>query len=60
MQKYVIKNVGTIQDTINQIKTLQAIFGKGATLCHVATVAQEIKKNYLYNVILNQFEKDGK
>ena len=60
MQQYVIKSSGTIQDALNQIKTLQAIFGQGATLSTVATVATEIKKDYLYNVILNQFEKDGK
>lgn len=58
--QYIIKGCGNINDISKAIKTLQATFGKGATLSTVAAVTMKAKESYLYNVILNQFGKDGK
>lgn len=40
MTKNIIKSSGTINEILNQLKTLQAIFGKGATLSTVARYKQ--------------------
>lgn len=53
---YIIKACGNIQDVAKQLKTIQAIFGKGATLSDVATVA---RYSSVRQVVKNQFEKDG-
>lgn len=56
MKQYIIKTSGKMSDVIQQIKTLQAIFGDGATLSDIATYTQYIK---LDQIVKNQFEKDG-
>lgn len=57
MNQYIIRISGTPADVINQIKTLQTIFGKGATLSDVAAVAKYSK---VLQAEKKQFEKDGK
>ena len=57
MTNYIIKACGSIQDVTKQLQTITAIFGKGATLSDVATVA---RYSNLRQVVKNQFEKDGK
>ena len=53
----ILKITGKASDVVKQLRTLQAIFGKGATLSTVAAVTMKAKESYLYNVILNQFNK---
>ena len=57
MKQYIIKGCGNIHEITSQIKTLQAIFGKGATLSDVATAARYSK---VLQAERKQFEKDGK
>ena len=57
MTNYIIKSCGNIQDLIKQLTTIQAIFGKGVTLSHVATV---VKYSNIRQAAMTQFEKDGK
>ena len=53
MNNYIIKGCGNIQDVTKALKTLRAMFGKGATLSDVATVARYCK---LLQVERKQFE----
>lgn len=40
MKTYIIKASGNINDVKKQLKTLQAIFGEGATLSEIATLTR--------------------
>ena len=55
--KNIIKTSGKISEIIATLKTLQAIFGEGATL---STVAIKTRYNILENALQNQFGKDAK
>lgn len=57
MKQYIIKGCGNIHEITKALKTLQATFGKGATLSDVATVARYSK---VLQAERKQFEKDGK
>lgn len=54
MTKYIIKASGNIQDIIKELKTIQATFGKGATL---STVGQVVQKQRLKQAIENQLNE---
>lgn len=56
MKKYIIKASGNINDVIDQIKALQAIFGEGATLSQIDALTKYNKLKIARN---NQL-KDGK
>ena len=56
MERYIIKGCGNIHEIIATLKTLQAIFGKGAAL---STVARQHLKIVIDNQI-NEIKKDGK
>lgn len=54
MERYIIKGCGNIHEITTTLKTLQAIFGKGATL---STVAQVVQAQKLKNTIDEQLKK---
>lgn len=52
----IIKIQGNPQDVVNQLRTLKAIFGKGATL---STVAQVARYSRLIQAEKEQFKKEN-
>ena len=53
----IIKIQGNPQDVVQQLRTLKAIFGKGATLSEIATAARYSR---VIQAEKEQFQKDGK
>ena len=53
----IIKGCGKIDNILTSLKAIQWVFGKGATLSDVATVARFSKVTQAER---KQFEKDGK
>ena len=53
MNNYIIKGCGKIDDILTSLKALQSVFGKGAPLSDVATVAR-------YNKIIQAEKKQFK
>lgn len=57
MSEYIIKGCGKLDDILTSLKAVQHVFGKGAPLSDVATVARRAR---LIQAERKQFEKDGK
>ena len=55
MNNYIIKGCGKIDDILTSLKALQNVFGKGAPLSDVATVA---RYNKIIQAERKQFEKE--
>ena len=54
MDNYIIKGCGTIDEICTALKTMQAVFGKGAKL---SEVERETRAVQLKNAISRQFEE---
>lgn len=54
MSEYIIKGCGKMPDIITSLKAVQYVFGKGAPLSDVATVARRAR---LIQAERKQFEK---
>ena len=55
MNNYIIKASGNINDVLKQLKTIQAIFGKGVTLSDLVTLSQCVT---IHNDIKKQFKNN--
>jgi hypothetical protein len=57
MEKYIIKGCGTIDEILTALKTMQAVFGKNATLEEVATATRYGRLTATVNRQLEEIER---
>jgi hypothetical protein len=60
MDNYIIKGCGTIDEILTALKTMQAVFGKNATLEEVATATRYGRLTATVNRQLEEIERGHK
>ena len=60
MDKMIIKGAGTIDEILTALKTMQAVFGKNATLEEVATATRYGRLTATVNRQLEEIERGHK